>query len=647
MPSHPHREPRPQPAPAPSRAWLTALLTGIAYYLGAQFGVKASIMSEGIAIFWPPNAILLTALLLSPPRRWPWHLLAIIPAEIAADVPTFSLGQALLFVATNIFETTLAASLLKFTIGLPFNLDRLRHVTLFALFTLVVASGLAALLGAAVYSSTTDGDVSYWANSRIWWFGDGLGLLIITPVLLGWLQPTSADHRLWLARSGLEAAVLAIATSLAGLWIFSQPAYLTGQFPASPILLLPPTIWAATRFGVRGAASINLIIATQAIYCTIDHRGPFVSQEQATNVLRLQEYIAALSLSSLALAALLQELRCRNEQLKIFERAIAAVNDGILIADAKLDDHPIVYANLGFENITGYKFDEVKGRNPRFLQTDSDPDQVDKIRAAMKQHREVRALLRNRRKDGSMFWCNAVIAPVRDENGEVSHFIGIQHDISELVATETELRATRDQLTQINQELEQRIEQRTEQLKQANRQLEQLAATDALTGAYNRRYFMKRLNDEFDRCLRYGRSLAVVALDIDYFKQINDRYGHVMGDRVLTELTRISIATLRPVDVFARFGGEEFIVLLPETSLDEAVNAAERLRIKIAAIRIDAGKSGEFGVTVSIGVAIRFSNETETEQLLERADRALYQAKAGGRNCVCVANHSPRLSSAL
>lgn len=246
-----------------------------------------------------------------------------------------------------------------------------------------------------------------------------------------------------------------------------------------------------------------------------------------------------------------------------------------------------------------------------------------------------------------MFWCNAVIAPVRDENGEVSHFIGIQHDISELVATETALRATRDQLTQINQELEQRIEQRTEQLKQANRQLEQLAATDALTGAYNRRYFMKRLNDEFDRCLRYGRSLAVVALDIDYFKQINDRYGHVMGDRVLTELTRISIATLRPVDVFARFGGEEFIVLLPETSLDEAVNAAERLRVKIAGIRIDAGKSGEFGVTVSIGVAIRFSNETETEQLLERADRALYQAKAGGRNCVCVANHSPRLSSAL
>lgn len=623
------------------------LLTGIAYYLGAQFGVKASIMSEGIAIFWPPNAILLTALLLSPPRRWSWHLMAIIPAEIAADLPTFSLEQALLFVATNIFETTLAAGLLKFSIGLPFRLDRLRHVTLFALFALVVASGLAALLGAAVYASTTGGDVSYWATWRIWWFGDGLGLLIITPVLLGWLPPVSADCRPWLARHGLEATALAITTSLIGFWIFSQPAYLTSQFPASPILLLPPTIWAASRFGVRGAAGINLIIAALAIYCTIDHRGPFASQEQATNVLRLQEYIAALSLSSLALAALLQELRCRNEQLKMLERAIAAVNDGILITDAKLDDYPIIYANQGFENITGYTFAEVKSQSPRFLQTDSDPGELDKIRSAIKQQRQVRARLRNRRKDGSTFWCNTVIDPVCDENGEVSHFIGIQHDISELVETETALRAARDQLAQINLELEQRIEQRTEQLKLANRQLEQLAATDALTGAYNRRHFMTRLNDEFNRCLRYGRTLAVIALDIDYFKQINDRYGHATGDRVLSELTNVAAATLRPADVFARFGGEEFIVLLPETTLDEAVNAAERLRFKIADIRIDAGESGEFGFTVSIGVAIRFSNEVETELLLERADRALYQAKAGGRNRVCVANNDSRLSRAL
>lgn len=158
--------------------WVAPILVGIGYYLGAVLGVKASIMSEGIAIFWPPNAVLLTAQLLSPPRRWPLFALAVIPAEILADVSTFSLKQALMFASINILETTLAAALLKYTVGLPVRFDRLRHVTWFALSAVVLASGTAALLGAAVYQATVGDNVSYWANWRIWWFGDGLGLLL-------------------------------------------------------------------------------------------------------------------------------------------------------------------------------------------------------------------------------------------------------------------------------------------------------------------------------------------------------------------------------------------------------------------------------------------------------------------------------------
>ncbi|QPK62348.1 diguanylate cyclase [Methylomonas sp. LL1] len=614
--------------PTAHAVYLAPILAGIGYYLGAVLGVKASIMSEGIAILWPPNAILLAALLLSPPRHWPAFACAIIPAEILADWPTFSIKQALMFASVNILEAVLTAVLLKQTIGLPVKLDRLRHVALFGFFALVLASGSAALLGAGVYTTTAGGEVSYWANWRIWWFGDGLGLLIITPVLLSWLQSQSDDKPVPTAQRLPEAALLVITTIAVGLWIFSQSEYLTNQFPVSPMLLLPMTIWAAGRFGMRGAASINLLIAAISIYCTIKHLGPFVSMQEADNVLRLQEYIAALALSSLALAALLQELQLQNQQLRILGRAIEAVNEGILIADARTKDNPIIYVNSGFEAITGYQGDEVKGRNPRFLQAGFEPAVLDKVRQAIADRRQVRALLRNRRKDGSIFWNNIIIDPVCDESGQVSHFIGIQHDITDIMETETALRSARDELAAINRDLEQRIEQRTWELKQANQKLEGLAATDPLTGAYNRRYFLTHAGEELERAIRHQRPLSVIAIDIDHFKSINDQYGHVTGDKILVALTETAKKALRPADIFARFGGEEFFILLPETLLDEAINVAERLKARILEIRV-----ADVGFTVSIGIALR-ADDTDIQPLLERADQALYVAKNQGRNCI-------------
>lgn len=431
--------------------------------------------------------------------------------------------------------------------------------------------------------------------------------------------------------------MLLLVTLVVGLSIFSQPEFLSDRFPASPTLLLPLTIWSAVRFGIRGAATINLAIAIVSIYGTINHRGPFISMEQAGNVLRLQEYIAALTLSSLALAALLQELGLQNQRLKILGRAIDAVHDGILIADARAKDNPIVYANRGFEAITGYQGEEVKGKNPRFLQAELDSAELDKIKTALSQRQQVRALLRNRRKDGSLFWNSIVIDPVCDESGEVSHFIGVQRDISDIVQTEAELLAAKNELEAVNRELEQRIEQRTQELKQANLKLEELAATDPLTGAYNRRHFMAYANEEFGRAIRHGRSLSVIAIDIDHFKTINDSFGHAAGDKVLVVLTETSTGILRPGDIFARFGGEEFFILLPETLLDEAFNVAERLKAKIADIRIANVGNTDIVFTVSMGVAAQ-TNETDIKQLLDRADQALYMAKNEGRNCIRIAN---------
>ncbi|MEW6765134.1 MAG: diguanylate cyclase [Pseudomonadota bacterium] len=616
------------------QGWQYALLTAFGYYLGAQIGVKATFIEQGIAILWPPNAVLLTALLLSPVRRWPLLCLAVIPAEIVADLPTFTLAQATLFALVNIFESSLAAGLLLYTVGRSFALDRLRNVALFGLFAMGIASGLAALLGAAVYTATTSGDIAYWAFWRIWWFGDGLGLLITFPILLTLF---GAGHPWHAGNPGrvTELTALTTVTLLAGIWIFSQPQYLSAQDPMSPILLLPLTLWSAIRFGVRGAAFINLVIGTIGVYFTVHEVGPFTGIHPADATLRLQEYLAALAFSSLALAAVLREIARQNDQLRILDRTVSAIQEGVIITDARAPDNPIIYVNPSFETVSGYAPHEVIGRNPRFLQSQESPEEErEKLRLAIHAKQAVRVLLRNHRKDGSLYWNDLILSPIRDEHGQVSHFIGIQHDVTELISSRDALTEAHDQLNRINLELEHRIEERTEELLRANQRLEILAATDPLTGTYNRRHFFVRAAGEIERSERHGHPLSCISLDIDFFKRINDHHGHAMGDKVLQALTDAIQESIRPSDLFARFGGEEFILLLPDTTADGALRFAHRLREKLNAIRLPDGAGGQLSFTVSMGVAEYRRQVDDIDKLIQRADQGLYQAKEAGRDCI-------------
>ncbi len=170
------------------------------------------------------------------------------------------------------------------------------------------------------------------------------------------------------------------------------------------------------------------------------------------------------------------------------------------------------------------------------------------------------------------------------------------------------------------------------------RQLDGL--TDALTGVANRRFFERRLREEISRWQRHRATLSCLLLDIDHFKQVNDRYGHQAGDRVLCRVADALSGQLRSGDVLARYGGEEFVLLLPATSPAEAQQIAERLRLRIAATS-SPGERNDRGVTVSIGLACLDQVTTVPDDpgawLIEQADTALYQAKRSGRNRVAVA----------
>jgi diguanylate cyclase (GGDEF)-like protein len=162
-----------------------------------------------------------------------------------------------------------------------------------------------------------------------------------------------------------------------------------------------------------------------------------------------------------------------------------------------------------------------------------------------------------------------------------------------------------------------------------------LAATDALTGLFNRRVFDVRLAEEVQRTRRFGQFFSLLLLDIDHFKRINDRHGHMFGDQVLRRLADVLRAQMREVDVVARFGGEEFVVVLPGTDATGAQQMAERLRASIAATDFAFGEQAPVPVTVSVGTASFPEDAASGADLLAHADVALYQAKANGRNRVC------------
>ena len=168
-----------------------------------------------------------------------------------------------------------------------------------------------------------------------------------------------------------------------------------------------------------------------------------------------------------------------------------------------------------------------------------------------------------------------------------------------------------------------------------NARLAALAQTDPLTGVLNRRALMERLGGELDRARRYGHAVAVLMLDLDHFKQVNDTLGHLVGDGVLRELGELLRSAVRTADFVARYGGEEFVLVLPETNLEGAVAFADRLRERVEAHQFGFAPTGVLRLSASIGVAIFPAPRIGTaEDLLAAADTLLYKAKADGRNRV-------------
>ncbi len=279
----------------------------------------------------------------------------------------------------------------------------------------------------------------------------------------------------------------------------------------------------------------------------------------------------------------------------LLSKAVEAVGEGVVITDP---DGKVVFVNGGFTSVTGYPEEEILGKNCRLLQgPETDPTTVEAIRGAVREGRSFQGQVLNYRKDGSEFWNLLSISPVRDLSGKIVEFVGNQRDITAMV--------------------------------NLTRQLEYESRHDRLTGLPNRRALDRELLKAIARSARYHWSLAVVILDLDAFKPVNDRFGHEAGDRVLRLLGDRINRFLRKTDFIARLGGDEFVLVI------ENFNGPPELEDLLA--RIDQGlrnpielAEGEsVSVGVSMGVALYDPQESQEnpDLLLRRADQALYLSK--------------------
>ena len=193
------------------------------------------------------------------------------------------------------------------------------------------------------------------------------------------------------------------------------------------------------------------------------------------------------------------------------------------------------------------------------------------------------------------------------------------------------------ELIQMNQSLEEKVAQRTMELSEANCNLEELSLTDVLTGLPNRRHAMRQLVSLWDESNQCNLPLACMMIDADHFKEVNDTYGHDAGDVVLIELSRTLQDSVRTDDIVCRLGGDEFLIICPNTALDGGTYVAESIRKAVSELRVPTGGEPWHG-SISVGIAARTPATKTYEELIKAADKGVYAAKQDGKNCVRTAN---------
>ncbi len=293
------------------------------------------------------------------------------------------------------------------------------------------------------------------------------------------------------------------------------------------------------------------------------------------------------------------EIKQAHAEIEKLSKVVEQIDDSVMITDKK---GVITYVNDAFFKHTGYSREEAVGKTPSILKSNHyEPSFYIKLWNTILSGNVFIDTLINRKKNGALFYEKKTITPLKDDLDNIIGFVSSGKDVT----LETMM----------------------------HKEIETIASTDKLTGIYNRYKFEELFILEIERARRFGKPLALIMLDIDHFKRVNDTYGHDVGDKVLMHLAKVVQESIRKLDIFARWGGEEFLILAPNTDADQVLILAEKLRAAVESSDFPTVKN----ITVSLGVTI-LQEEDNFDELFKRADQALYNSKNKGRNHASLVN---------
>jgi diguanylate cyclase (GGDEF)-like protein/PAS domain S-box-containing protein len=582
---------------------LAPLLVGLAHFIAAAASLALTRWSSGLATLWLPNAVLLAYLLTIDRAQWRAAVIAVlISGSLANWLGGAPVPVAALFGATNGLEP-LAIALVLSRGGNAVDLERVDDLLRFVAAALGATMATATLAGAAAaaYGMSFE-DV--WVS---WFCSSYLGLLIATPLLLVALKQLKAPR---LSARDMRDGVLIMGLVAA----FGAFALLQTNWPFF-FMVLPPIVVATFRLRALGAAASVLVLAILGTAAVVQGQGPFAltGASFGEQLAMLQLFLAVAILTALPVAAILSQRDRIARDLAQREEQLASIVDAVSDVIFRTDhEGRWTYLNPAWEHLTGYAVEEAIGRSvlDHVEEEDREP-LVERLRGLnLGLFDSVRHQFRFRTARGDHRWGEVQARRLLGPQGEMIGAAGIIVDISDRLA-----------VAALADDARRRAEQEAEAALL-------LAATDELTGVASRRAFLAVL----DQQLATAQPLALALFDVDHFKRVNDRYGHETGDQVLRSIAAIAEACLRDRDLVGRLGGEEFAMLMPGASLEQAYTIGERVRLACAAAEHEGGLS----VTVSIGVTAT-EGRVEAAELLRQADAALYRAKFDGRNCLRLA----------
>jgi diguanylate cyclase (GGDEF)-like protein/PAS domain S-box-containing protein len=700
------------------------VLLAVAYYLLARLGLWVGSLPGNVSPVWPPAGLALAVLLLRGRSRWPGVALGALAVNgLSGDVP---LGSAVGMAAGNTLAAVGAAAVLG-RIGFRPALDRVRDAVAFVVLAAAMSCAVSATVG--TLSLHLGGILSadrYWAAWRTWWLGDGLGVLVVTPMLLAVFSVPWGDR----VRRRLELAGFLLVVGVTSLHVIGPAGY--------PYLALPLVAWGAVRWGLPGASLVSLITAAAALFQAGRGNGPFAGSPTA--LLRLDAFLGVVAFGGLLVAAVVAE---RNRVAASLEAAYRDLEERVRDRTAALDaDRERLREAQRIAGIGSWDLDlateQVIWSDELYRIFGVEPATFGPTFAGLLEliHPEDRAMVmegaqrardlqepflfdyRVPLSDGGLRWVRARGQLVTSDDGEVIGMRGTCQDITDRKQAEEQFRElleaapdamviTREDgtIVLVNRAVEklflrqrddlvgQPIEVlvperfrhrhrshrsdyaaqavgramgrgrelmalrgdgtefpveinlsplRTEQgtlvsagirdlteRMEAEAALTHLALHDPLTGLPNRTLLLDRIEVALARSARTGRSVAVLFLDLDRFKLINDSRGHAAGDAVLWRVAERLRAAVRPSDTVGRLGGDEFVIVCDDADgVWEATVLGERL---IQTLKEPVEVEGdEVFVTVSIGIAIA-EGTISADELLRDADVAMYQAKQQGR----------------